>query len=164
MTNTKTKDNLIDIFEASRSLDIPPVINSDILIGEPSIVLMMRDLVRRTRNSITILMPKPELQSLMIAVKIIQEKRNRRVVVIGDLNKVPTGIRKKLLDANLQLKQMDQQIDFWAVIRDDEEILFAPESKEAEQMTGIISQNHNLIELLRGQILSYSVRARKITD
>ncbi|MHA1451049.1 MAG: hypothetical protein ACTSP4_16730 [Candidatus Hodarchaeales archaeon] len=160
-----TRNTLREVFKMSRSFKMPPVLSSDVLIGESSIVLMIRDLITRTRRNLTIMMPQPELRSLMEAAEISQKNPSTRITVTGDLAKTPKSILKKILsESNVKIKQYSE-VDFWCVIRDNEEMIFAPhvEDPSKETMIGIISQNESLIQLIQGQMQGYSIRGTELT-
>ncbi len=160
------KQKLNKIFDLSRSVGITEIesslLSSDLVIGETAIIMMLRDLTLRAKTSLTVLMPRPELQTLMIASKLPMKTR---VTIIGDFSKVPESTLKKILSsANLRLKQLDT-IDFWGCIRDAEELLVCPEPKhpEKEELIGVITANENLVELFSQELMTYTTRSREIT-
>ena len=164
-TIKEMKQKLTKIFDLSRILEISDIdssiINSDLVIGESSIILLLRDLTLRAKSSLTILMPRPELQTLIAASKLPMKTR---VNIIGDFKKVPTSTLKKVLTSNnIRLKQLDG-IDFWGCIRDAEELLVCPEPKnpEKEELVGVISANENLVELFSQELITYTTRSREI--
>ncbi len=160
------KQKLNKIFDLSRSVGITEIesslLSSDLVIGETAIIMMLRDLTLRAKTSLTILMPRPELQTLIAASKLPMKTR---VTIIGDFSKVPESTLKKILSsANLRLKQLDI-IDFWGCIRDAEELLVCPEPKhpEKEELIGVITANENLVELFSQELMTYTTRSREIT-
>ncbi|MHA2245044.1 MAG: helix-turn-helix domain-containing protein [Candidatus Hodarchaeales archaeon] len=159
------KQKLNKIFDLSRSVEISEressLITSDLVVGEPAIIMTLRDLTLRAKASLTVLMPRPELQTLKIASKLPMKTR---VSIIGDFRKVPESTLKKILSsANLRLKQLDG-VDFWGCIRDAEELLVCPEPKkvEREELIGVITTNENLVELFSQEIMTYTTRSREI--
>jgi len=164
-TIKEMKQKLSKIFELSRVLETSDIessiINSDLVIGESSIIMLLRDLTLRAKSSLTILMPRPELQTLITASKLPMKTR---VNIIGDFKKVPSSTLKKVLASNnIRLKQLDG-IDFWGCIRDAEELLVCPEPKnpEKEELVGVISTNENLVELFSQELITYTTRSREI--
>ncbi|MHA2296427.1 MAG: helix-turn-helix domain-containing protein [Candidatus Hodarchaeales archaeon] len=160
----ETRSTLRQIFLASRSMEIPGELSTDVLHGESSIVLMMRDLITRTKRNLTIIMPQPELQSLMKAAELSVKNPSVRINVTGDLAKTPKSILKKILaESNIRIKQYPE-IEFWCVVRDNEEIILAPHVEDTEKtMIGIISQNNELIQLIQGQVQGYGIRGTDLT-
>ncbi len=159
------KQKLDKITELSRLVGISEVesslLSSDLVVGETAIIMMLRDLTLRAKSSLTILMPRPELQTLMVASKLPMKTR---VIIIGDFTKVPESTLKKILSsANLRLKQLDT-IDFWGCIRDAEELLVCPEPKhpDKEGLIGVITTNENLVELFSQELMTYTTRSREI--
>ena len=150
---------------AIKSIDIshldPSLLDSDLVIGEPAIIMLLRDLTLRTKSSLTILMPRPELQTLISASKL---PFKARVSIIGDFRKVPKAtINKILASSNVRLKQLDG-IEFWGCIRDAEELLICPEpvSLGKEELIGVITTNGNLVDLFSQEIITYTTKSREI--
>ena len=139
----------------------PSLLDTDLVIGETVIILLLRDLTMRTKSSLTVLMPRPELQTLMAASKL---PFKTRVNIIGDFRKVPkTTLKKVISSSNVRLKQLDG-IDFWGCIRDTEELLICPEPKQPgkEELIGVITTNGNLIQLFSQEILTYTTKSNEI--
>lgn len=159
------KQKLTKISDLSRLAELseiePSLISSGLLVGETSIIMMLRDLTLRAKSSLTILMPRPELQTLISASKLPMKTR---INIIGDFDKVPEfTLRKILSSANIRLKQLDN-MDFWGCIRDAEELLICPEPKhpEKEELIGVITTNENLVELFSKELMTYTTRSREI--
>jgi sugar-specific transcriptional regulator TrmB len=159
------KQKLSKVITAMNSVDItdidPSLLDSDLIIGEPVIIMLLRDLTMRTKSSLTILMPRPELQTLRVASKL---PFKARVTIIGDFRKVPKATLKKVTaSSNLRLKQLDG-IEFWGCIRDAEELLICPEPKnlETEDLVGVITTNVSLVGLFTQEIITYTTRSREL--
>lgn len=159
------KQNLNKIVQTSQLSDIsgidPTLLSTDLVVGEPVVIMLLRDLTVRAKSSLTILMPRPELQTLIQASKL---PFRTRVSIIGDFRKVPRSTLKKILSAgNTRLKQLDV-VDYWACIRDTEEMLICPEPKDPakEELIGVISTNENLVELFSQEVMTYTTRSREI--
>ncbi|MFX0087442.1 MAG: helix-turn-helix domain-containing protein, partial [Candidatus Hodarchaeota archaeon] len=138
------KQKLNRVFESSRLLEYsdvdPSLLTTEIVIGEPSIIMLLRDLTIRAKSSLTVLMPRPELQTMIAASKLPMKTR---ISIIGDFRKVPESTLKKVLSSgNVRLKQLEP-IEFWGCIRDAEELLICPEPKdpEKEELLGIFTTN-----------------------
>ncbi|MFX1518183.1 MAG: hypothetical protein ACFFC6_17945, partial [Promethearchaeota archaeon] len=159
------KSKLNKISELSQKVDFSDIetsfLSSDLVIGETPIIMMLRDLTLRAKASLTILMPRPELQTLIAASKL---PTRTRISIIGDFRKVPESTLKKILSSpNVRLKQLDT-VDFWGCIRDSEELLVCPEPKhpEKEGLIGVITTNENLVELFSQELITYTTRSREI--
>jgi len=164
-TIKQMKQKLNTISEISRLAELPDIdpslLSSDLVIGESVIIMLLRDLTLRAKASLTILMPRPELQTMITASKL---PMRTRINIIGDFKKVPKSTLKKVLSGqNVRLKQLSP-IDFWACIRDSEELLVCPEPKDPtkEELIGVITSNENLVELFSQELMTYTTRSREI--
>ncbi|MFW9930705.1 MAG: hypothetical protein ACFFD1_15050, partial [Candidatus Thorarchaeota archaeon] len=158
------------IYDACRSLELTNFdIPSDILFGEEAVLSMMKDLILRTKSNLMILMPIPEIQSIILISELILSKRIK-VIITGDFEKAPKTILNRLnsqsSQGSVQLKQSNE-IDSWAIIKDNEEILFAPHVQGDDFMVGIWLQSsipglEQLIQMFSMQIRSMSSKAQNI--
>ncbi|MFX0182110.1 MAG: hypothetical protein ACFE95_03415 [Candidatus Hodarchaeota archaeon] len=108
-------------------------------------------------------MPQPEIQTLTTVSKSSPVIRTRTLIV-GDFSKVPKGILKKVLAANIKMKQL--AVDFWGCIRDSEEGLIVPipEESRQEEVIGIFSTNATIVRFFGQQIGIYSTKGRELTS
>lgn len=158
----EVRQKLKIIFDTSHEVKLPDSFNTDVLIGESSVGLIMRDLITRAKTSLFILMPQPEIQSIMLIIKALKQNPRLRITVIGNLVDCSKAILNKLLETSARVKQFDDT-DFWAVVKDSEELVFAPEKKSSEEeMIGLISHNEGLVNLISGQMQSFSIKAKDI--
>ncbi|OLS19885.1 MAG: hypothetical protein HeimC3_43240 [Candidatus Heimdallarchaeota archaeon LC_3] len=158
------------ILESSRAIDVEDKeLPTDILFGESSVLAMMKDLILRARSNLTILMPKPELQSIILISEQILSK-SIKVTITGNLEKIPQSILKRLNPdtsaGSVQLRQ-SSEVNSWAIIKDNEEILFAPDVSGTELMVGIWLQAsmkglEQLIYQFSTQIRTMASRAQNI--
>lgn len=164
-TIKQMKQKLSTISEISSLVELPDIdpslLSTDLVIGESVIIMLLRDLTLRAKASLTILMPRPELQTMIAASKL---PMRTRINIIGDFTKVPKSTLKKILSGqNVRLKQLSP-IDFWGCIRDSEELLVCPEPKDPtkEELIGVITSNENLVELFSQELMTYTTRSREI--
>ena len=149
----ETRSQLKMVFEGSREIITNIDFSNEILYGESAILSMMKDMIIRTQSTLLITMPKPELQSLNLISDIIA-KKSVRITITGNLEKVPKSILAKLSLPNaagtVQLKQNDEVKD-WGVIKDNSELLLAPEVPQNEMMLGmwILGTNTSSEEIIR---------------
>ncbi|MHA1990434.1 MAG: helix-turn-helix domain-containing protein [Candidatus Hodarchaeales archaeon] len=163
-------EKIDQIQETSRMLDFEEKeIPTDILFGESAVLSMMKDLILRTRSNLTILMPKPELQSIIIVSEQILSKRIK-VTITGNLERVPKSMLNRLKSdssiGSVQLRQ-SSEVNTWAVIKDNEEILFAPDVSSEDLMVGIWMQAslqglEQLIQQFATQIRTMASKAQNI--
>ena len=100
--NTQTKEDLSGL-------------TTDLVFGETTFLLLLKDITSRTKVSLTVLMPHPEIQTLMSAIKLPLSVRTR-ILFIGDFSKVPQNILKKVMSSQVKLRQTP--LDFMGCIRD----------------------------------------------
>ena len=169
---SEVKTNVDIIYEASRGLDIEEKeIPTDILFGESAVLSMMKDLILRTKSNINILMPKPEIQSLILIANLVNRKRVKASIV-GNFEKCPKSVMERLKPSpstigTVTLRQ-SKEITTWAVIRDSEEIVFAPDVNPNDLMVGIwvLSETPGLEQLIQQfstEIRTLGSKARNIS-
>lgn len=158
---TDARDSFVELFKISRDIKVPANFEHDVLVGESSILIALRDIITRSKNSLLIFMPLPEIKSLMNLVELSQ-RLAIKIDVIGNVNKTPSVILEKIKNEGIgiNLRQLDQ-IDFWAVIMDEEEFLFAPNPKnEIDQpITGIFTTYKPIISHYSETLRKYIMRA-----
>lgn len=149
-TINEMKKNLNFIFEMSRKLNTSTKqdlsgLTTDLVFGETTFLLLLKDITSRAKVSLTVLMPHLEIQTLMVATKLPPPVRTR-TLFIGDFTKAPQNILRKVASVHIKLKKIS--VDFWGCIRDNEEVLvgFLPENSQQEELIGIISTNPFMIQ------------------
>ncbi len=138
----------------------PFELKTDTIVGESAILLLMRDIIKRTRNSLLVIMPEPELQSIMLAVKLPPKVRS---TLIGNFIKMPSKLQQKVIESPARLRQIEN-VGFWAILRDQEEILIAPVAEQGEEFVGITSEDQAIIRMFSEQISSITIRSKEITE
>lgn len=156
------KRRLDIIFQLSRKLDASLVkdaesLTTELLFGETTFVLLLRDMVSRTKITLNILMPHPEVQTLTAASKLPPSVCSRTLIV-GDFSKVPKSILKKVIKSGVRLKQAS--VDYWGCIRDNEEVLIGPlpQSSQQKEIVGIVSTNSTMVQFFSQQIGTYTTK------
>lgn len=159
------KKRLKLLFQLSRKISASPSkdissITSDLIFGETTFILLLKDLTSRAKASLTILMPHPEIQTLIATSKASLPVRTRTLIV-GDFSKVPKSIINKVLSSNVQLKQA--LVDYWGCIRDNEEILIGPlPQTQEEELVGIVSTNPTMVRFFSQQIGSFTTKGHDL--
>ncbi len=158
---TDTRDSLINLYKISRENSIPSTFLHDVLVGESSILIYFRDLVTRAKSSLLIFMPIPEIKTLMSLIEMSQ-RIALKIDIIGNINKTPSVILDKVKNdgIDIHLRQLEE-IDFWCIVMDDEEMLFAPNSKKEqdEQITGVFTTYKPLISQFSETLRKFLLRA-----
>jgi len=155
------KNRLETLFQLSRKIsastskDISSI-TTDLVFGETTFILLLKDLSSRAKASLTILMPHPEIQTLITTSKANLPVR-KRTLIVGDFSKVPKRILEKVLSSEVRLKQAS--VDFWGCIKDNEEILIGPlPQTQEEELIGIVSTNPTMVRFFSQQIVGYTTK------
>ncbi len=161
-----TKENLETIFDASRAVELEGLAGTYPIVGESSVILFMRDLVRRTKNELDAVMLVPELQTLTLASKL---PARTRVTFIGNWDKIPEArLRKLLTSGTIRMKKPSAQhpLRLWLFIRDKAEILIAPEPDivdgQPTELVGIVSTSDSLIRLFTEEMSTIKIRSKDL--
>jgi len=161
------KQRLDTLFQLSRKVSAATTkkkigLTTDVVYGETTFILVLRDIVSRARISLTILMPHPEIQTL-IATSKLSLPVCTRTLIIGDFAKVPKNILKKVIASKIRIKQ--STVDFWGCVRDNEEVLIGPSpepGEEMEDLIGIISTNPIMVRFFGQQISSLASKGQDL--
>lgn len=143
-----------------RSQDVSFVRKTDTVVGEGAILLLMRDIIKRTRNSLQVVMPEPELQSIMLVAKLQPKVRS---VLVGNFSRMPAKMRQTVIDSPAKMRQIEG-VGFWGVLRDQEEILIAPAVEPGNEFVGIASEDDAMIRMFSEQMSSIVIRSKEITE
>ncbi|MFX1535430.1 MAG: helix-turn-helix domain-containing protein [Promethearchaeota archaeon] len=159
----ETNTTLRDVWEMARAYNIPEnTVQTDVLVGESAVVMMMKDMIQRAQRSLMIVMPKPDLQSLILVSRL---PARIRVDVVGDFRSAPKKILRKVLEANVRLRQNDNP-EFWVTMVDQAELLIAPgvgEDEDEESFSGMVTSATKMITLFSGAIRNLTIRAREVS-
>ncbi|MHA2245758.1 MAG: helix-turn-helix domain-containing protein [Candidatus Hodarchaeales archaeon] len=163
-TIKEMKNRLDFLFQLSRKIKAFSTqdasgLTTDLLFGETTFLLMLKDITSRTKASLTILMPHPEIQTLIATSKLPPPVRGR-TLIIGEFSKCPKNILKKVTTAGVRLKQAS--VDYWGCIRDKEEILIGPLPQSSEELVGVISTNPTMVQFFAQQIGTYTIRGHDL--
>ena len=162
------KRRLDILFQLSRKVSAATTksetgLTTDVIYGETTFVLVLRDMASRAKVSLTILMPYPEIQTL-IATSKLSLPICQRTVIVGNFAKVPRNILNKVLASKIRMKQ--SAINFWGCVRDNEEILIGPTpevGEEMDELIGIISTNPTMIRFFGQQISSLASKGQDLS-
>ena len=162
------KRRLDILFQLSRKVSAATTtkesgLTTDVVYGETTFILVLRDLASRAKVSLTILMPHPEIQTLIAASKLSLPVCTRTIIV-GNFTKVPKNILNKVLASKIRMKQ--SAINFWGCVRDNEEILIGPSPETGEEidgLIGIISTNPIMVRFFGQQISSLASKGQDLS-
>jgi hypothetical protein len=158
-----SRTNLTNLLRISREIKTPALLLHDVLVGESSILITLRDIITRARKSLFIFMVQPEIKSLMKLIELSQ-RYDIKIEVVGNLNNTPPSILEKVRNdgVGINLRQL-HEIDFWGVVMDEQELLFAPVTKnkeDYEEITGIFTTYIPLIKVFSEQLRKLVMRAQ----
>ncbi|MFX1506581.1 MAG: helix-turn-helix domain-containing protein [Promethearchaeota archaeon] len=159
------KRRLDILFQLSRKVSASTTksvtgLTTDVIYGETTFILVLRDMVSRVKTSLTLLMPHPEIQTL-IATSKLSPSVCTRTLIVGDFAKVPKNILKRVITSKIRMKQ--SPVDFWGCVRDNEEVLIGPSPEAGEEMDeliGIISTNPIMVRFFGQQISSLASKGQ----
>ena len=154
------RESLIELFKASREFSVSPIFKNDVLVGESTILMIFRDMVTRAKKSIAIFMPVPEIKTLTNLVEISQ-RLPLKIDVVSFFAKTPGVIMSKVKNEGIDINLRElSELDFWAIVMDNEELLFAPNpSRRDQELTGIFSTYKPLITALSETFRKLTLRA-----
>jgi hypothetical protein len=138
-------------------------LTTDVIYGEATFVLVLRDMASRAKVSLTILMPYPEIQTL-IATSKLSLPICTRTLIVGNFTKVPKNILNKVLTSKIRMKQ--SAVNFWGCVRDNEEVLIGPSleaGEEMDELIGIISTNPIMVRFFGQQISSLASKGQDMS-
>lgn len=165
-TIKEMKGRLEILFDLSRKLNISTKqdwsgLTTDLIFGETTFLLLLKDITSRAKASLTVLMPHPEIQTIMTAIKLPLQVR-ARTAFIGDFSKIPRTILEKAITAQVKLRETS--VDFWGCIRDNEEVLVGilPQISQQEEVIGITSTNPTMVQFLGQQIRIYATKGKDL--
>ncbi len=156
-TIKEMKERLSILLQLSRKLSKSGTretsgLTTELLYGETTFILLLRDMVSRAKVSVKICMPEPEIQTIITTSKLDPHVRNRALIV-GNFARVPKNILKKVVEAGVRLKQ--SSVEYWACIKDNEEMLISPipqSPQKDEDVIGIFSTNPTMVKFFSYQI------------
>ncbi|MFX0088034.1 MAG: hypothetical protein ACFFAU_20440 [Candidatus Hodarchaeota archaeon] len=156
-TIREMKERLSIILQLSRKLSVSATretsgLTTELLYGETTFILLLRDMVSRAKASVKICMPEAEIQTIITTSKLDPQVRNRALIV-GNFARVPKNIMKKVIEAGVRLKQ--SSVEYWACIKDNEEMLISPipqSPQKNEEVIGIFSTNPTMVKFFSYQI------------
>ncbi|MFW9903324.1 MAG: helix-turn-helix domain-containing protein [Candidatus Thorarchaeota archaeon] len=161
------KRRLDILFQLSRKVSASTTksvsgLTTDVIYGETTFILVLRDMASRAKVSLTLLMPYPEIQTLITTSKLSLSVCTRTLIV-GNFNKVPKNILNKVLASKIRMKQ--STVNFWGCVRDNEEVLIGPApevGEEMDELIGIISTNPMMVRFFGQQISSLTSKGQDL--
>jgi hypothetical protein len=142
----ETEKTLNKIVDDSKFIKLPGYQRTFTVQGESNAINYARDMILRTKSTITIITPTLSPELLGTAKNV--SSRTRLIFVTDiDLNRFGNSIKELMAKGNIRFKQYDRQ-DYWAVLRDREEVLFGPQvEKEGDEFVAILSEHEGTVQI-----------------
>ena len=141
--------------------EIPPnLLETDVLYGESSVLLMIHDLVARAKNTLLIILAQPEFKTLRLLEDLPEKMRIRLIGNFDTLPSVGVKLLRELSDKGVTVRNLPN-VGFWVVLRDSEELLIAPFVEQSQgPMSGLITTNNLLVSILTETVSSLSTKSQ----
>jgi len=145
----KNEEKLTEIHNAAHAVrPIEPILTWH-LIGKAALITYLKDVVWRTKSSIIIVTPTvvPEILELIAEVAYERKAQKFFMTTHWDLATYGEIIKKMAVLGNIQFRQLKTSGEYWAVTRDAEEIMLAPDAPKDNDMICVISEQDGYAKL-----------------
>jgi sugar-specific transcriptional regulator TrmB len=145
----KNEEKLTDIQNASAAVRPIEPIKTWHLIGKAGLITYLKDVIWRTKSSIIIVTPTvvPEILELLASVAYERKAQKFFLTTHWDLATYGEIIKKMSVLGNIQFRQLKTAGEYWAVTRDAEEIMLAPETTKDNDLVCICSDEPGYAKL-----------------
>jgi exonuclease VII large subunit len=141
-----TEKMLNKIVDDSKFIKLPGYQRTFTIQGEKNAINYARDMILRTKSTITLV--TPTLSPELLGTAKNASSRTRIIFVTDiDLTRYGDSIKELIAKGNIRFKQYDRQ-DYWAILRDREEVLFGPQvEKEDDEFVAILSEHEGTVQI-----------------
>ncbi|MHA1679880.1 MAG: hypothetical protein ACTSUE_02660 [Promethearchaeota archaeon] len=145
----KNEEKLTEIHDAAHSTRPTEPILTWHLIGKAALITYLKDVVWRTKSSIIIVTPTvvPEILELIANVAYERKAQKFFLTTHWDLATYGEVIKKMSVLGNIQFRQLKTTGEYWAVTRDAEEIMLAPNTNKDNDLVCVISEQDGYAKL-----------------
>nr|MDO8114617.1 helix-turn-helix domain-containing protein [Candidatus Sigynarchaeota archaeon] len=145
----KTEEKLTEIHNAAHAVRPIEPIKTWHLIGKAGLITYLKDVIWRTKSSIIIVTPVvvPEILELIAQVAYERKAQKFFLTTHWDLGQYGDIIKKMSVLGNVQFRQLKTAGEYWAVTRDAEEIMLAPETTKDNDLVCVISDQEGYAKL-----------------
>ena len=153
----ETEKVLNKIVDDSKFIRIPGYQKIFTVEGKTNALNYARDMILRTKSNITVATPTLTRELLGTAKN---ASTRIRIVFVADIDLQEYGdvIKELIARGNIRFKQYALK-DYWAVVRDREEVLFGPEAPE-DEFVCILSEDEGIVQIfdqfINAQVLGRS--------
>nr|MDO8118326.1 helix-turn-helix domain-containing protein [Candidatus Sigynarchaeota archaeon] len=144
-----TEEKFSEVQSAAKAVRPIDPIKTCFLIGKAGLITYLKDVIWRTKSSIIIVTPTvvPEILELLAQVAYERKTQKFFLVTHWDLDTYGDIVRKLSALGNLQCRQLKAIGEYWAVTRDAEEIMLAPETRTDSDLVCMISTQEGYAKL-----------------
>jgi len=145
----KHEDMLAGIHDAAHVLSMVEPVNTWFVIGKAGLITYLKDVIWRTKASIIIVTPVVVPEILELLAQVAYERKAQKFFFTSHWNLAQYGdiIRKMNVLGNIQFRQLKTEGEYWAVTRDAEEIMLAPETPKDEDLVCLVSDHPGYAKL-----------------
>jgi hypothetical protein len=150
----KNEAKLTEIFNLSKTIVEQPSVTTWHVSGHMAVIGAICDIFKRTKSTVIVVTPEPELQVIQNLGMIAMDKQRQTFgyTTQWDMSKDREVIETMKKIPNINLKNLKSSTDFYACVRDAEEFLLAPKTDKKQNLIGIVSNEDNYTKLFAGVI------------
>lgn len=145
----KNEEKLTEIHNAAHAVRPIDPIKTWHLIGKSALITYLKDVVWRTKSSIIIVTPEAVPEILELIANVAYERKAQKFFLTTHWDLATYGeIIKRMSDlGNVQFRQLKTASDYWAVTRDAEEIMIAPNAPKDSDLVCVVSEQDQYSKL-----------------
>ncbi|TXT61338.1 MAG: hypothetical protein BAJALOKI1v1_1150006 [Promethearchaeota archaeon] len=159
-----TEQKLMNIFKASNQIPEISEVSTWHTQGRENLISAMNDAISRAKSSIMIITPITVPEILQeISLKVADDKSIGIIIICHwDMTKFKEEMRK-LRGGNVTFRHLPKEGRFYAISRDEEEIILCPNAEKEQELISVISNQKDYAQIFSQFIYSiYKNRSRPI--
>ncbi|MHA1292144.1 MAG: hypothetical protein ACTSQJ_05690 [Promethearchaeota archaeon] len=137
----ENEEKLKDIHKASSSIPEISKVTTWHTVGRAALISAIKDAILRTKSSVIVVTPTVIPEVLQLVSEFAYQKRAVRFMLTShwDMQTYGNIIQKMQQLGNIQFRQLSTAGEYYAITRDAEEVIIAPNTKEESEMIAIVS-------------------------
>jgi hypothetical protein len=163
-TAKSNEEKLMDIFNASKAIPEISEITTWHTLGRETLIAAINDAIFQAKSSIMIITPIAVPEILQEISRKLAEDKSIKITIVchWDMAKFKEEMRK-LRGGNVTFRHLPKEGRFYAVSRDDEEVILCPSSEMEQELISIISNQEEYARIFSQFIYNiYKNRSRPI--
>jgi ElaB/YqjD/DUF883 family membrane-anchored ribosome-binding protein len=162
-TVKSNEEKLLDIFNASKKIPEITEIATWHTMGRETLIAAMIDMIYRVKSSLMIITPEFVPEILKEINEKVAEDKSLKISLICHWDTFPKDEMRKLRSGNVTFRHLPQEGRFYAISKDDEEIILCPAAEKEQELVSIISNQKDYARIFSQFIYSiYKNRSRPI--